>query len=620
MKSHSTRRQSWTWRFAQPASAIWPVLADTARFNEAAGLPNHAIEEVPQADGSVRFFGSLRKGPVHLAWEERPTNWVTDRWLEHCRDFHRGPLARLCARFELRPDGAGTLGIYEVEVAPRGLLGLLLVGSGAFLRAAGKSFGKLAAEAGEFAAGQRDQPFDYAPPPVSPEIRRRVDNLVAEIEATPNGHGHARALADLLLTAQEVDLWHVRPLKLAREWGIGERQAVELCLQAVKAGLLDLRWDILCPRCRVSKVWVGSLDRLPKGAHCGSCNIDYDRDFSSNVEASFRPAASVRPIAGGEYCLFGPMSTPHIKLHVTLDPGEARTLGAQLAPGRYRLRTLEPGGEALIDWQRGESREESAGGFPTVLIDEQERMVPGAPAAPGEVALENRSRRRFTVVVEDRSWLEDVLTAARLTTLQAFRDLFAEEVLRPGDDVGIAQVTLMFTDLKGSTALYERIGDARAYRLVREHFAFLGEIVRVEEGAIVKTVGDAVMAAFADPAAAVRAAIAVQERVAAFNAGQEAGGEAIVIKLGLHRGPCIAVTLNDRLDYFGSTVNLAARLQGQSRGGDIVLSHDMLGDPEVARVLGGQALEEDSAELRGFNRRIGFLRLGMVRAQGADQA
>src|SRR3546814_2334232 len=47
-----------------------------------------------------------------------------------------------------------------------------------------------------------------------------------------------------------------------------------------------------------------------------------------------------------------------------------------------------------------------------------------------------------------------------------------------------------------------------------------------------------------------------------------APGEAIVIKLGLHRGPCIAVTLNDRLDYFGSTVNLAARLQGQSRGGD----------------------------------------------------
>jgi class 3 adenylate cyclase len=169
----------------------------------------------------------------------------------------------------------------------------------------------------------------------------------------------------------------------------------------------------------------------------------------------------------------------------------------------------------------------------------------------------------------------------------------------------------MFTDLKGSTALYERIGDARAYNLVREHFAFLGDIVRAAEGAIIKTVGDAVMAAFPDPAAAVRAALAVQQRVAAFNAAHAAasGGEAIVIKLGLHRGPCIAVTLNDRLDYFGSTVNLAARLQGQSRGGDIVLSREVLQDPGVAGVVEGQEIQEDAADLRGFAQPVTFLRL-----------
>lgn len=609
MGFHRTRRQSWTWHFDQPPAAIWTVLADTARFNEAAGLPPHVIEEVPQEDGSMRFFGAMRMGPLHLGWEERPTNWVAERWLEHCRDFHRGPLSRLCARFELRPDGAGSRGIYEIEVAPRGVLGRLLVDSGAFLRAAGKSFAKLAAEAGEFAAGRRDQPFDYTPPPIAADTRRRVDSLVAEIEATPNGHGLARRLADLVLTGQEVDLWHIRPLKLARDWGVGERQAIEACLQAVKAGLLDLRWDILCPRCRVAKAWVPSLDRLPQGAHCGSCNIDYDRDFSVNVEASFRPAGSVRPIVGGEYCLFGPMSTPHVKLHVTLDPGEAREVDAKFAAGRYRLRTMEPGGEVELDWMPG------GAGFPAVAIDEAGEVVAGAPAAPGRVALANSSRRRRTLIVEDRSWLKDVLIASRLTALQAFRDLFAAEVLRPGDDVGIAQVTLMFTDLKGSTALYERIGDARAYHLVREHFAFLAEIVREEEGAIVKTVGDAVMAAFADPAAAVRAALAVQGRVAVFNRSHDAAapGEAIVIKLGLHRGPCIAVTLNDRLDYFGSTVNLAARLQGQSRGGDIVLSRDMLGDPGVAEMLDGFALEEDAAELRGFDRRVDYLRLGSGR-------
>src|SRR5262249_46130226 len=177
--------------------------------------------------------------------------------------------------------------------------------------------------------------------------------MVAAIEATPNGHRLARRLADFLLQAQEVDLWQIRPLKLARDWGIEARAAIELCLQAVTNGLLELRWDLLCPRCRVPKTTVVALDQLPTGAHGSSCNIDYERDFSRNVEASFRPTAAVRPIVGGQYCLFGPMSTPHIKLHVRLAAGQSRDLRAELASGDYRLRTLEPGPEQFITWESG---------------------------------------------------------------------------------------------------------------------------------------------------------------------------------------------------------------------------------------------------------------------------
>src|SRR5262249_5224862 len=181
------------------------------------------------------------------------------------------------------------------------------------------------------------------------------------------------------------------------------------------------------------------------------------------------------------------------------------------------------------------------------------------------------------------------------------------EALRPGDDVGIGEITLMFTDLKGSSAFYERVGDARAYHLVRDHFAFLAARIREQDGAIVKTIGDAVMAAFAEPTPAVRAALAIQERVAEFNSSQ--GEDAIVIKLGLHRGPCIAVTLNDRLDYFGSTVNLAARLQGQSTGGDIVLSAAMIEDPTVADLVADYAPSGESAAVKGFDRPVTFYRI-----------
>jgi class 3 adenylate cyclase len=194
-----------------------------------------------------------------------------------------------------------------------------------------------------------------------------------------------------------------------------------------------------------------------------------------------------------------------------------------------------------------------------------------------------------------------------VSTLQAFRDLFSHEVLRPGDEVAIQHVTLMFTDLRASTALYGRIGDASAYGLVRDHFAFLAAVVRRHDGAIVKTIGDAIMAAFHRPQDALSAAIAIQSEVEEFNAAHPA--TPVAIKLGLHGGPCIAVTLNDRLDYFGSAVNMAARLQAESEGDDIVLAEDFAEDPRLKPLLHSLAAERSQAVLKGFERPVGFLRL-----------
>ncbi|MGQ0676795.1 MAG: adenylate/guanylate cyclase domain-containing protein [Rhodospirillales bacterium] len=593
--------RSWTWRFDAPPPPVWTAMADTARFNEAAGLPKHAIVETPRPDGSVEYVAKARKGPFALEWREHPVNWVHEKWFEHRRSFLKGPIKTLCATLRLSPDGKGTRGDYAVEATAANPLGALILATG-FFPAIGKTFGKLAREADEFAKGHRAQPFEAPPPALAPGAAERAAAIAAAIEKTPHGHGLAKRLADHVMAAPEVDLWTIRPLELARRWNVPQRDAIELCLQAVRSGLLELRWDILCPRCRVAKSQSGGLDALPKGAHCGTCNIDYDRDFSRNVEASFHPAPSLRPIAGGEYCLFGPMSTPHIKVHVTVPAGASRAIGAGLPFGRYRLRTLEPGPKANLRWKQG--------GFPAVVVDES-GVHAGAPSAPGTIDLINRTGRERTFIVEDRAWVRDALTADRVTTLQAFRDLFSDEALRPGDDVAVGSVTLMFTDLRGSTALYREMGDAGAFHLVRAHFAFLAETVRAHDGAIVKTIGDAVMAAFAKPADAVAAALAVQRKVADFNRehAKRGAGEGIVIKLGAHCGACICVTLNGRIDYFGGTVNMAARLQGQSRGGDIVLSQDVAADPEAMKLVAPLAPVEESAVLKGFGEKVPFLRI-----------
>ena len=67
-------RRVWTWRFEAPRERLWPALADTARFNEAAGFPKHVIDELPQPDGSVVYIGRARFGPFEIRWRDPDGN------------------------------------------------------------------------------------------------------------------------------------------------------------------------------------------------------------------------------------------------------------------------------------------------------------------------------------------------------------------------------------------------------------------------------------------------------------------------------------------------------------------------------------------------------------------
>ena len=154
-------------------------------------------------------------------------------------------------------------------------------------------------------------------------------------------------------------------------------------------------------------------------------------------------------------------------------------------------------------------------------------------------------------------------------------------------------MAVLFTDLRHSTRLYRQIGDAPAFGLVIDPFAVLRGAVEAEGGAVVKTIGDAVMAAFRRPVAALRAVLAAQSALAV----PQGGGRPPLLQAGIHYGPCIAVTLNERLDYFGSTVNIAARLEALSSGSDVVISGAVRDDPEVAALLqGGTGLRASALE------------------------
>ena len=210
------------------------------------------------------------------------------------------------------------------------------------------------------------------------------------------------------------------------------------------------------------------------------------------------------------------------------------------------------------------------------------------------------------------------LNGKRLLTTQTFRDLFRSEVIKASEGIGVKNITLLFTDLKGSTDLYERIGDLNAFSLVQRHFERLLDVTVRHNGAIIKTIGDAIMATFLKPADAVKAALAMRTEIAAFNAGQP--DRALILKIGIHTGAAIAVTLNDRLDYFGQNVNVAARVQGLAEAGEICISDDVRADGEVAALLGALAVQSSTSKLRGMREDFRVFRIGSETAGGAAMA
>ncbi|MDZ7733949.1 MAG: adenylate/guanylate cyclase domain-containing protein [Acidimicrobiia bacterium] len=296
------------------------------------------------------------------------------------------------------------------------------------------------------------------------------------------------------------------------------------------------------------------------------------------------------------------MATPQVIDQRLLPPGSSVEVGPYHVEGRYRVRARERPGSQTLDVRPG-------GEAAVFLHCGDEGWPDHAPvvAPTGVVTLTNDTADEQLLVVDRAWWSDDAVTGAEVIALQDFRDLFASEALRPGERIEVGTATLAFTDLRGSTRFYREVGDAVAFGQVLDHFEVLTRAIRDERGAVVKTIGDAVMAVFPSPVRAVRALVRATEVVATRSAGQ------LELKAGVHSGPCIAVTLNGRLDYFGTSVNLAARLEGLSAGGDVVVSDAVVEDPEVRRLfevdpptLAAQPL---STTLKGFEDEIRVWRL-----------
>jgi len=562
----------WLWSFdvEAPIDALWRHVSDTSRFNRALGLGRMHLEEKDGVLHGVAVNGGFRQ-----EWVEEPWTWVAGRMMTTVRRYSRGFARVVRAIIELEARGEGQLRVWVYfGWIPRGLLGrvMLTLSEGWMRSNYGRVLGELAREARE-----ARPPIFRLPPPVLAEPGRAKLRTVCE---QLRGRGLPAAavdrLAEHIAGADELDLHRLQVRALARSWGVGERELLRVALHATRLGLLRMSWDVVCPHCRGVRQELDLLAEVPSGGRCEVCEVDFGTGDPNSIEITFHVHPSVREVQRQHYCSAEPATKAHIKVQQAVAGGETQEVQPRLGPGRYRLRRRGAPEVTLVDVDA--AAEERALVWRASSGAEVERVGPDPT-----IRMINDEAEAATFVVEEARWSDDALRPEHLLGNRDFRDLFTEHFLAAEVQLAVGEQVILFTDMVGSTRFYSEQGDAAAFVAVRDHFTALSAVYDEAGGALIKTIGDATMAVFAEPVAALRAAAAIQRL---YHPGRT--DTAVRLRISLHRGPCIAVKLNAAIDYFGGTVNAAAKLQACAGAGQVAMSPAIVEAPGVRELLAAE--------------------------------
>jgi class 3 adenylate cyclase len=440
----------------------------------------------------------------------------------------------------------------------------------------------------------------------------------------------AAAIEDLTRIGSDRSLYRINALEFAAERKLNPDRVLSAFVHASRLGLFDMSWNLLCPGCGGvldASATLKSLDRADYP--CAICAADYAPTLDEMVEVSFTVNPRVRRIGAHdpdrlpmfEYLSqifwssgmdvteqdFNEMLDKVLLDQIELPAGEKCVLSVHLPEAFVIVFDPVTHSAQFIDVKGEPTRERREVSVVYNKVHAHNATIEMRPG-PVRLTLENRTDKRamtglFIAGDELHHYIgkrKPFLTAKRLLTNQAFQDVYRTDALAVNQRLRITSLTVLFSDLKGSTALYERVGDLVAYDLVQSHFKVLNEAVAMESGAVVKTIGDAVMATFPTPDRGLAAALRMREAVHNINDGR--AGD-LTVKIGLHEGPCLAVMLNERLDYFGQTVNIAARVQGLCQSRSIFATRPVVEEPLAARLLSAAGLVPlaQSANLRGIS-------------------
>jgi class 3 adenylate cyclase len=475
---------------------------------------------------------------------------------------------------------------------------------------------------------------------------RMLDERLAQLEAArPWSPRVVSRLEALIRTDDDAALFRVNPFAFASERGLEEDEAIDLFLHATALGLFEMDWLLICPRCACAVESFARLRAVLRRFRCPECHNEYEAAMDDFIAIYFTISPQIRAIRYHRPETLEPFDYMFVFKGVREGRmPDGRPFVDSIRSVLRGLAFLEPGGTATFAFEATEGKlsggsSDTDAGFVLQVgaepTTEPQRLrltylgtgyqPDNGVLAPGPVVIEveNPTSNRGILGIlqsgpgEDDGLLhfDPYLTGKHLLTSQTFKSLFRSEVVGGAQGLAIRDIALLFTDIRGSTALYQRIGDLNAFQLVQQHFDLLRQTTVRHDGAIVKTIGDAVMAAYPDATHAVGAALEMRGAIERFNAAQPE--RPVSLKIGIHHGAAIAVTLNDELDYFGHTVNIASRVQEMADSDEIWITEDVWRYPGVQELLETYPTEQRRVEFRGIENPMSVVRIG---AQGSAAA
>jgi class 3 adenylate cyclase len=595
MKPKKFIHHHWNWQLSGQPEDLWPYVTDTNRLFKDLHLPPVQPTDISYHTKKGHLQLSYNSIKYSEAWIEEPYEWEYPFRYGVKRTYKNGPFKEVKIQVDLLPSEKGTRLIYQSWAEPRGQFASLLSSfkQRTIIRNRLKKTFK-----------QYDDLVSYHRLPYERNSEKRLTRggearLKSITDALIEHSGEeeiAKRLIGFIRKAQDIDLMHIKPYRLADHWGKNRKAVLHVFLHAVSEGLLNFNWDLYCPTCRTIRQTCKTLSEVHEPILCDTCSQEFTINFNRSIQLSFYPNPLIRKLSNQHYCLGGPATKSHIFIQQFLKSGQKRYLKTRLPRGVYHLRTLDSQGRA------------------TVMVEEHGQDTVNirlsSPGLNGELVniccepnliFENNTQNDQLFILERVSWDSTGVTAAQVTSLQTFRDLFTFEVLRRGEKIAVDKLTFMFTDLFDSTAMYHKEGDDCAVGRVIEHFEILQEAVTSQNGAIVKTIGDSIMAVFSDPAYAFRAFLNAQK---ALEQSSDIGNT-LKLKAGIHDGKCVAVNLNNRIDYFGSTVNITSRLADMAGENEIIISECVSDNPWIHQLLADNeahcTIQPQHTELKGFD-------------------